>query len=184
MIVQQTAASAAGTARESSRPLDEQAFEAFYRQNGRSLMTYLTRLCGSASLAEDLFQKTFFLFLRANPALGSEDERRAYLYRVATNVMHDHWRRVKREGEHGPLDESIAAPAPAGSGEDVQKVLRELNPKERALLWFAHVEELGHREIAERLGVQEKSVKVLLFRARKRIAAVLQQYGMVPGGSR
>lgn len=166
--------------------MTEAEFEAFYRKNGRPLMSYLTRLCGDVALAEDLFQRTFFLFLRATLPVSDEAGVKAYLYRIATNVMNDHWRRVKREGEQQSLDavSEQAAPAPKQVDPDFEKVLGRLNPKERALLWFAHVEELEHREIARRLGVQEKSVKVLLFRARRRIGAVLQQYGLAPGGSR
>jgi RNA polymerase sigma-70 factor (ECF subfamily) len=189
MLIHATAAAvAASLVRESGRAMTEQEFEGFYRRSGRGLMSYITKMCGDATLAEDLFQKSYFLFLRANLTTTDEDHLRAYLFRIATNVVHDHWRRSKREGDQRPLDTLVEQAAPerrsAGTSGDFEKVLGELKPKDRALLWFAHVEELEHREIARRLGVQEKSVKVLLFRARKRIGAVLQQYGLAPGGDR
>ena len=44
-----------------------------------------------------------------------------------------------------------------------------LAPRDRALLWLAHVEGYDHREIARVLGLQESSVRVILFRARKKL---------------
>ncbi|HYX53676.1 MAG TPA: sigma factor-like helix-turn-helix DNA-binding protein, partial [Candidatus Limnocylindrales bacterium] len=53
----------------------------------------------------------------------------------------------------------------------------ELTPQERAVLWLAHVEELSHKEIAAILSVKEKSVRVIVFRARERAKALLQAAG-------
>ena len=47
--------------------------------------------------------------------------------------------------------------------------LDRLPPRDRALLWLAHVEGYDHREIAKVLGLQERSVRVILFRARKKL---------------
>ena len=54
----------------------------------------------------------------------------------------------------------------------------------RALLWLAHVEGSSHDEIADAIGVKAKSVRVLLFRARKRLAEILTKHGMGPEGAR
>ena len=58
-------------------------------------------------------------------------------------------------------------------GKDMTDAFRELKPQQRSILWMAYVEEFNHREIAQASGVKEKSVKVLLFRARKALAAIL-----------
>lgn len=60
------------------------------------------------------------------------------------------------------------------------RVFAELTPRERALLWLAHVEESDHEEIGAALGVKTKSVKVLLFRARKRLSGLLSKRGFAP----
>ena len=51
---------------------------------------------------------------------------------------------------------------------------------QRALLWLAHVEGSSHEEIAESIGVKAKSVKVMLFRARKRLGELLTKKGLAP----
>src|SRR5215212_8498445 len=81
----------------SPRPMDEARFEAFYRRTAGSLWSYLFRLTGNDAAADDLLQKTFFRFLRANPALSSEEHQRRWLFRTATNLAFDHFREIKRE---------------------------------------------------------------------------------------
>jgi len=49
-----------------------------------------------------------------------------------------------------------------------------LAPRERALLWLAYVEGQSHNEIAKAVGLARDSVKVLLFRARKRLRDLLK----------
>ena len=52
---------------------------------------------------------------------------------------------------------------------DVERVFALLSIRERSLLWLAYVEGATHAEIARALDCGEKSVRVLLFRARKKM---------------
>jgi RNA polymerase sigma-70 factor (ECF subfamily) len=51
--------------------------------------------------------------------------------------------------------------------------LAELRPRDRQLLWLAHAEGYTHREIAQITGLGSASIRLLLFRARRRIAQIL-----------
>jgi RNA polymerase sigma-70 factor (ECF subfamily) len=62
--------------------------------------------------------------------------------------------------------------------DDMTRAFRQLKPEHRSLLWLAYVEGFDHREIAAARGVQEKSVRVLLFRARQALAAILGRGGL------
>ena len=165
------------------KPMNEAQFEAFYRKTAGSLWSYIYRLTGDAATADDLLQKAFFRFLRANPALSSEEHMRRYLFRTATNLVLDHFRETKRE-----KNVSVAPPPPATQPSelrhDMMRMFGELKPRERALLWLAHVEGADHDEIGEALGLKSKSVRVLLFRARKRLAEILTRNGMAPEKTR
>lgn len=166
------------TTRPPQKPIDESKFDAFYRKTAAGLWTYLHRLTGDASAADDLLQKAFFRFLRANPAVTSEEHMRRWIYRTATNLAFDHFREQKRA--------RVLPPSPAASASsvdlrhDMARLFAELKPQERALLWLAHVEGSSHEEIGEALGVKAKSVKVMLFRARKRLAGILTKRGLAP----
>lgn len=161
------------------RPMDEAKFEAFYRKTARPVWSYIFRMTGNAATADDLLQKTFFRFLRSNPAIADEDHLRNYVFKTATNLVFDHFREMKRHREQ--TFDAVAAPsAGVELRHDMMRVFAELKPQERALLWLAHVEGSSHEEIGEALGVKTKSVKVLLFRARKRLAGLLTKRGLAP----
>ena len=164
------------------RPMDEARFELFYRKTAGSLWGYLNRLTGDASAADDLMQKSFFRFLRANPALESDDHMRRYIFRTATNLALDYFRENKRRLEHDQVLEMTTTGGASASDlrYDMSRAFSELKPQERALLWLAHVEESDHAEIGEALGVKAASVRVLLFRARKRLAELLTRRGIGP----
>ena len=48
-----------------------------------------------------------------------------------------------------------------------------LRVQERTMLWLAYVEQASHREIASALSIKEGSVRVLLSRARQKMAVAL-----------
>ena len=159
--------------------MDEAKFEAFYRKTAGRLWSYIYRMTSNAATADDLLQKTFFKFLRSNPAIADDDHLRHYIFKTATNLVFDHFREMKRHRELAP--EIVPnAPASVEMRHDMMRVFAELKPQERALLWLAHVEGSSHEEIADAIGVKARSVRVLLFRARKRLGALLTKRGLAP----
>lgn len=173
--------------------MDEEAFRGFYDRNARGVWAYLCRVTGDRHLADDLLQETFYRFLRAAsnaPAdqerFDSDAHRRNSLYRIATNLAVDVRRRSftrpaasvtgdgvehlagNRGGDHG---------SDAARRTDVNRALAQLRPRDRAMLWMAYAEGASHDEIAGAIGVQPSSMKLLLFRARKKMAKLLGEKG-------
>ena len=161
--------------------MDEERFRLFYEGTSRPLWLYLSRVTGDPRHAEDLLQEAYYRFLRAGTPFESDDHRRFYLFRIATNLVHDHRRRASGAR---PADESerTLANAPAHDGSaaqvesriDVASAMARLRPRERALLWLAYAQGLSHAEIAQTLGLKTASLKALLWRARRRLLASLQ----------
>jgi RNA polymerase sigma-70 factor (ECF subfamily) len=168
------------------KPMDEARFETFYRRNAAALWAYLYRMTGDSAAADDLLQKTFYRFLRANPEVESDEHLRRWIFRTATNLAFDHFRETKRHRAHAQdvREEAVGPESREWLRHDMMKTFGELKPRERALLWLAHVEEADHQDIGDALGVGTKSVKVMLFRARKRLGELLTKKGLVPEGRR
>lgn len=164
-------------------PMDEQAFQALYRQTARPLWGYISRVLGDPSRADDILQEAYLRVLRARPARADPGELRAILYRIASNLVVDHFRHEKREraAAKGVNVDGATSGPDAALRLDMERIFRQLRPQERVMMWLAYVEGSDHREIAEAVGVKEKSVRVLLFRARKRLAALLQASGFSRG---
>lgn len=158
--------------------MDEEAFCAFYDRTARGLWAYLSRITGDRHLADDLLQETYYRFLRARRPYENDVHRRNSLFRIATNLATDIRRKPVTvaliESDHGPalqVDGDSAQRAVARA--DVRRALGELKPRERSLLWLAYAHGASHREIAEVLGLKTASIKLLLFRARRKMAHLL-----------
>jgi RNA polymerase sigma-70 factor (ECF subfamily) len=159
--------------------MDEDAFRGFYDRTARGLRAYLARTTGDPALADDLLQESYYRLLRARGVYESDAHRRNALFRIATNLVHDARRRILHAPLLADLDQQ-ALPAASSAVEateraaDLRRGLSQLKPRERALLWLAYAQGSSHREIAECMGLRTGSVKLLLFRARRRLASLLR----------
>ncbi len=160
--------------------MDEDTFRIFYERNARGLWAYLARLSGDRQLADDLVQETFYRFLRAKASYENENHRRNSLYRIATNLARDARRRSLLRippwlaGDEIERVPSQRDPNAVERAAGFDQAMAGLNPRERSLLWLAYAEGASHREIAEILGLRAASLKTLLFRARRKLAALLE----------
>ncbi len=169
-------------AAEEAFQMDEQAFRLFYERTARPLWSYLARLTGDRALAEDLTQESYYRFLRASLKSDDEAYQKNFLFRIGTNLARDHWRRTPR-AERVDVETTETLRAHDRTAERVQqssdmgRALAHLKPRERQLLWLAYVEGSSHNEIAEVCGLRSKSIRLLLFRARRKLAEVLRSSG-------
>src|SRR5262245_50490009 len=164
--------------------MDEDTFRLFYERTARAVWAYLTRMTGDARLADDLLQETYYRFLRASVRHESEAHRRNYLFRIATNLVHDQRRRPKvgrvELSEHVELsDVRVDANVAERTARrlDLARAMNRLKPRERDMLWLAYANGSSHQEIADALGLKRASIKLLLFRARRRLANLLREPG-------
>lgn len=159
--------------------MDQSDFTAFYHETAAVLRGYIRRVSGDGQAADDLLQETYLRFLRANPPTGDRAAMKAYLYKAATAAIYDRWRKQRRERLWSLAFRFRDETAPLEGEGDVTRCFQKLNPRERALLWLAYVEGCAHREIATALDLREKSIKVLLFRARRNLERILRQNGLI-----
>jgi len=157
--------------------VDEGTFRALYRETVVPLRTYIVRTLGGVAHADDIVQETYLRGLRRPLETGDVKQWRAYLFRIAGNLLTDHWRRQGRE----VIGDEVAEPSVQGRNIelrlDMGRMFQKLQPRERQLLWLAYVEKANHREIAAAAGLREASVRVLLSRARKKLARLLRDTG-------
>jgi RNA polymerase sigma-70 factor, ECF subfamily len=168
-------------------PMDNDAFAGFYERSARPLWAYLARVSGEPALADDLMQESYVRFLLADSPQDGEVAARRYLFRIATNLLKDHWRRAKST----PIDEIPEELFAVGAGTEqnetralLDPAMKALRPRDRQLLWLAYAEGYSHREIAEVTGLASASIRLLLFRARRRIALFLRDQAAGKGGAR
>jgi RNA polymerase sigma-70 factor (ECF subfamily) len=157
-------------------PMDRDAFADFYERSARPLWAYLARVSGDPGLADDLMQESFVKFLCADAKLDGEVQGRRYLFGIATNLLKDHWRKKKTSSIEDLPEAAFASQAgevQMGQHALLAPAMAKLKPKERQMLWLAYAEGYSHKEIAEVMGVGSTSVRLLLFRARKKMAVLM-----------
>ncbi|MEM7051519.1 MAG: sigma-70 family RNA polymerase sigma factor [Acidobacteriota bacterium] len=165
----------AAEVRRPAGPMDEQRFRAFHRRTCGPLWAYLSRACGDRSLADDLTQESYLRFLGSSFEPESDLHARRYLFRIASNLLRDRLRRRRHEGP--PPEGAVEPRTPAlepGERIDLDRALRGFKERDRQVLWLCHVEGVPHHEIAEMLGLAPASVRVIAFRARKKLARILR----------
>ena len=167
--------------------MDEGSFRAFYNRTARALWGYLAKMTGDSAAADDLMQECYYRFLRTRHGAMSEEHAKQYLFRTATNLLRDRWRRGQGK-VNVPLDEMEEMPATERTAENVQArsdlraALRKLTPRELQLVWLAYVEGSTHKEISDLAGLRTASVRPMLFRARHKLLGILRKAGITRVG--
>lgn len=176
------AQNAAGTA---DPAMENEAFAGFYARSARPLWAYLARVSADPVLADDLMQESYVRFLCAEgaPSLATDGEAaaRLYLFRIGTNLLRDCWRKPRTASIEEIPEEFFAARGQSDAQILLEPALRRMKPRERQMLWLAHAEGYSHREIAQVMGLSTTSIRLLLFRARRKIAALLRAHAADDG---
>jgi RNA polymerase sigma-70 factor (ECF subfamily) len=151
--------------------MEKERFQAFYDLTARPLFGYLVRASGNRDAARDLLQESYCRYLAATLPAMDDAGRKNYLYRIATNLLNDRWRR----GDRGSTDalEDQAYEDNLHVRVQLRQAFQQLQERERQLLWLAYVEGATHKEIAAISGLRTSSVRELLYRARRKLASVM-----------
>lgn len=152
--------------------MDEEEFRAFYERTARPLWAYLSRMTGNPHDADDVLQEAYYRFYRAGAKYESEAHRRNSLFQIATNLVRDAARRAK---EHVTLEETPAPQHDATVRTDLSRAMQQLPSVQREMLWLAYAQGASHEEIAGILGLRTVSIRTLLLRARRKLAALLTE---------
>jgi len=159
------------------------SFEQLLRRFQTPVLHFLRRRGFSAD-AEDLTQETF---LRAYQNLHRYNRRWAFstwLFTIARRTSLNHRRRLRPTADARAVEAALsAAPAPLENlvAEETRRRLWDrvagvLSEEQTTALWLYYVEDMPAREIARVLERSWASVKVMLFRARKRLLPLLGEF--------
>lgn len=178
----------------------EESFRCLYMAYFPAVKRFFARKGLSPEDCLDLTQETFFGIYRGLDGFRSEARFETWLYRVATTTYLKSLRSqatAKRAGHHVPLDEpgpagEAALESPAAQLEGVLRdervqamdaAVQELPEQMRKCLTLRLYHQLAYREIAEVMKLNIETVKVHLFKARKKLRESLRGYALGGLGS-
>jgi RNA polymerase sigma-70 factor (ECF subfamily) len=154
---------------------DPSRFADLYEQNFYCVYAYIAHRVGDRDSAEDL---TAEVFREALAGIGKFEWRgipfRAWLLRIASRAIADHWKRAGRESGN-PRPESD----PAGPDEIERKTMLfelvdRLPEMQFRVIHMRFVEQKSIREIAQELDRSEGAVKQLQLRAIENLRAQME----------
>ncbi len=164
-------------------------FASVYKEFQPKVYRYLGNLCGEVD-AHDLTQIVFLKVSRSLEGFRGESSLDTWIYRIATNVAHDHSvssLAKQREAElpmndTGSLNDFPDSDRASADREFVRRemsaclrgVVDQLPENYRAVLILSDFEELTNPEIAEVLGLSVDTVKIRLHRTRIHLREALE----------
>ncbi|MEZ5966381.1 MAG: sigma-70 family RNA polymerase sigma factor [Planctomycetota bacterium] len=160
---------------------DREAFDTLVERYADRLFRFLRMRALSESVAEDLVQDTLVQCWRSLARFDPTRSFSSWLFKLGANLATSSYRRGRRD----PIlvaEDRPAGPDPAAVVllDDARNNLWDvvhahLPPEARASLWLFYGESKSAAEIGEILGKSEGAVRVLLLRARTRLAGILQR---------
>jgi RNA polymerase sigma-70 factor (ECF subfamily) len=163
---------------------DRDAFSDLVDRHKDAVVSYLTRLSGDRDRAEDLAQDTFLRLFRAARDYTEQGYLRAYLFRIATNLVRSGERRERRLRLLLPFFPRAEHSEPAAANgmlrrelhREVASALAMLPLRYRVPLVLHEIEGWSYVDIAQEIGVREGTVKSRVHRGRKQLKQKLETY--------
>lgn len=163
---------------------DRDAFSDLVERHKDAVVNYLTRLTGDRDRAEDLAQESFLRLFRSAGGYTEQGLLRAYLFRIATNLVRSAERRERTWRLLLPFlgkEEHTEPAAPSGLlrqelGREVAAAVAKLPLRYRVPLVLHEIEGWAYSEIARELGCREGTVKSRIHRGRLHLKERLAPY--------
>lgn len=174
-------------------------FEKLVTAYEKNVYSLALRMVGDPEDAADMTQETFIKAYRSLSSFRGDSKFSSWLYRIASNVCLDFLRSRSRHPQaslsSSDEDGRTAFELPDMSRnpeeqlmkklsmEAVRRGLEQLPEQQRQILVLRELGGLSYAELAQTLGLEEGTVKSRIFRARKRLCALLLRDGNISGGA-
>ncbi|HEY3069429.1 MAG TPA: RNA polymerase sigma factor [Gaiellaceae bacterium] len=156
--------------------------EELFTEHSRRIYAYCLRQLGSPEEAEDAMQATYLNACRSLLSGFEPQVAQAWLFKVAQNVCltkrRSSWRRrrVERPEDFQEIQDFIAAPQVSGDELfGIDEALAALPEQQRRAILLREWKGLSYREVATEMGLSQGAVETLIFRARRSLAAALEE---------
>ncbi len=161
---------------------DDRVFQKLFEEHSKDLYKFLYYKYGSDNNPKDLVQDAFTK-LWNNCKNVLPDKARAFLFTVANNQMLNELAKKKTALNYSlQKPKAYTSESPEYILEEseymnkLQRALEELTPDQRTAFMLNRIEDKKHKEIAEMLGVSQKTVEKRIYSA---LAALREKLGNI-----
>jgi RNA polymerase sigma factor (sigma-70 family) len=154
--------------------VDRSALDELYSASYRRLVVQLYAICGDLSDAEDAVQEGFVAALRKHRQLAKVQNPEAWVRTTAINHLRSRWRHAAVVRKYQPRVPGPQLPIEVGPEYvAIVTALARVDVGQREVVVLHYLADMGIAEVAAELGIAEGTVKSRLFRARERLAGLL-----------
>lgn len=153
---------------------DEKSFEWLYEHYFPRIYGYIFKRVGNQTITEDLVSEIFLkVFTNLQKYQNKQLPFSAWIYKIATNTLIDHYRRKSRRKEEG-LESAVSIKAPNDQKREIEKqeeaiqinqIINQLPKKYQEILLLKFFAEFSITEISLTMNITENNVRVLSHRA-------------------
>jgi RNA polymerase sigma-70 factor (ECF subfamily) len=163
-----------------AREGDPSGFDEIVRRYHRRVYTLAHRMLRHTEEAEDVTQEAFLQAYQRLAQLREPESVGSWICRIASNLCLDRLRSPRHRAEVPMPSPDLAAAYPAtadeGTAETVEQIraaVAELPPKYRLAVVAYYLRGHSYQEAARLIGVNVRTLKTQLYRARQRLIAML-----------
>lgn len=157
-----------------------------------SLRAYLKSSYPTVRDVDDVVQESYLRFWKAHATTPIQSAR-AFLFGIARRFAVDIIRKERRTTAHNVvmdfdavsvIDNKVDAAEAACTQEEIAllaQAIHSLPGRCREIMILRKLDQLSHREIADRLGISTATVEVQIFRGMEKCARFLRSHGAARG---
>lgn len=166
---------------------DEQAFSLIYDEFADRIYKFTCLKVSEPEVAEDLLQEVFVKAWQGCKTLELEDLNfSAWLYRVASNTINDHYRKAYRRPQTTELDPAFniastdvteKATEDSFDAQAMREVIDELPDNYKQIIELRYFQDFTVEETAKVLNKSSVTIRVLQHRATKKLRQLYRENG-------
>lgn len=161
---------------------DPEAFSFFYDLYVKQIYRFIIIKVSDNQVAEDLTQDVFLKTWQHLVDQKNVNHFRAFIYRVARNVVTDYYRQTNRQplpleyvADENLISEYLEKLEVTLDAENLLRYLHKLKDEYQEILILRYVEDLSFEEIAEILQKDKNNIRVILHRALNKLKKVISE---------
>lgn len=157
-----------------------------YRQYAPVLLAVCTRYVADKSEAEDILQDAFFKILKSIKEYQGKGHFENWMKKIVVNTAITHFHREKKHYYHDDIEtvkdyelQFNLSPDKVFDAQELNEVLKRMPEGYRVIFNLYAIEGFKHREIAEKLKIEESTSKTQYLRAKNWIIKEMKKLNWI-----
>lgn len=158
---------------------DLEKLNLLYHRYSRRMFGFFYRMTHDGSSSEDLVQNVFMRVLKYKHTYSDTGQFESWLFQLARNVHHDHYRKSKRYSWQEDMSEWESHLQESNNVETrkekeeemsmLMQALDSLSPEKKELIELTRFQRMKYGDVANMLNITESAVKVRVHRVLKEL---------------